>query len=169
MIASFAASQNYGNITVITLTDDSTAPDGALTDRLVYIQKADGTYLVPDGTDTDFVEWPIADNTIEIDCLDKDYALSISVKWVTGSTISYTKTTLCLFKAYSELFLRQLTQRQAANPKLIDVKSYWYNKMKLRTLVDDAEQAVDLLNDQTVAQYALDEAKKLTDNVSTFF
>jgi len=37
------------------------------------------------------------------------------------------------------------------------------------SFVDDAEQAVSLINDQTIATFCLDEAKKLTDNIQVFF
>jgi hypothetical protein len=168
----FSSSQNYGDISVLTLTDTSTGSGTSITGRLVYIQKADGTYLTPEGSTTDYIFWPYvagAGDTINIDVLDRDYALDISVKSFVGSTIYQTVTTLCLFSAYSELFLRQLTQAQEGNNQLLSNKNFWGNKFKLRTLVDDATQAVASLNDQTIAQFALDEAKKLTDNVSTFF
>ena len=118
----FSSSQNYGDITIATLTDTSTGSGTSITGRLVYVQKADGTYLVPTGTTTSYIYWPYvlgATDTIDIDILDKDYALSISVVFYTGSTVYQTKTILCLFTAYSELFLRQLTQAQQANNKLL--------------------------------------------------
>ena len=168
----FSSSQNYGTIRILTLTDTSTGSGTSITGRLVYIQKEDGTYLTPSGSTTDYIYWPYvsgAGDTIDIDVLDKDYALDISVKFFTGSSIYQTKTILCLFTAYSELFLRQLTQAQEGNNRLLSNKNFWYNKFRLRTLIDDAEQAVAELNDQTIAQFCLDEEKKLTDNVNTFF
>lgn len=168
----FSSSQNYGDITTLTLTDTSTGSGSNITGRLVFIQKYGGSYLVPTGTTTDYVFWPYVSgtgDTIDIDVLDKDYALSISVRFYSGSSIYQTKTRLCLFTAYSELFLRQLTQAQVANPNLLNNVNFWGNKCKLRTLVDDATQAVSVLNDQTAATYALNEAKKLTDNISTFY
>lgn len=168
MAASFTASQNAGDITVMTLTDTSTGL-GAITGRLVYLRKYDGTYLVPDDVTTDYIFWPAADSTIDIDCLDKDYSLDITIIWYVGSTADATLTTLTLFTAYSELFLRQLTQAVAANKTLVTSPNYWNNKIKLRTLIDDAEQAVSLLNDQTISTFCLNEAKKLTDNRPTFF
>lgn len=166
----FSTSQAAGDITTLTIEDTSTGSDGGLTGRLIYIVKYDGDYLVPTGYTVDYIFWPIADDTLDIeDILDKDYCVDITVNWFTGSTITYTKTILTNFTAYSELFLRQLTQAVAANRTLITSTNYWQNKIKLRTLVDDANQAVELLNDQTISQFCLDEAKKLTDNIATFF
>lgn len=171
MAASFTSSQDAGNITVATFEDTSTGLVG-VTGRLIYLRKYDGTYLVPDGTTTDYVYWPYQSgtgDTIDIDVLDKDYCLDVTVVFYSGSSIAYTTTSLVLFTAYSELFLRQLTQAVAANKTLITRKNYWSNKIKLRTLVDDASQAVSLINDQTIATFCLDEAKKLTDNIESFF
>lgn len=170
LVPNFSVSQISGAIKTMTITDTSTGSDAGLTLRLIYIKKADGTYLVPPGTTTSYIVWPIASASLNVaDLLDKDYAAEITVKWFTGSTVTYTKIILTLFTAYSELFLRQLTQYQAANPDLIKNNNFWGNKSKLRTLVDDAKQGVTLLNDQTIATYCLNAAKQLTDNPSLFF
>jgi hypothetical protein len=168
MAASFTASQDAGNITVATFTDTSTGL-GSVTGRFIYLRKYDGTYLVPTGTTTDYVFWPAADTSIDIDCLDKDYCLDVTVVWYSGSSINTQTTSLVLFTAYSELFLRQLTQALAANRTLLTNHNFWYNTIKLRTKIDNAEQAVSLINDQTIATFCLDEAKKLTDNIQVFF
>lgn len=168
MAQTFSASQDVGDITKATFTDTSTGLVG-VTGRLIYLRKYDGDYLVPTGTTTDYVFWPIGATTIDIDVLDKDYCFDVTVAWYSGSSVAYTKTQLVLFTGYSELFLRQLTQALAANKTLLTRQNYWENKIKLRTLVDDAEQAVSLINDQTIATFCLDEAKKLTDNIQVFF
>lgn len=168
MAASFSASQDAGNITVATFTDTSTGLVG-ITGRLIYLRKYDGTYLKPNGTDTDYIFWPAADASIDIDVLDKDYCLDVTVVWYTGSTPAHTVTTLILFRGYTELFLRNLTMAVAGNRGIITRTNYWVNKQKLRTLIDDAIQGVELINDQTIATQCLDEAKKMTDNIQIFF
>ena len=166
----FSTSQPSGTLTSCTITDTSTGTDGTLTGRIVRFRKYDGTYLVPTGYTTNFVAWPIGSTSLTItNLLDQDYCLDITVTWYAGSTSAYTKTILTLFTGYGDLFLRQLTQAVAANKLTITQNNYWCNKIKLRTLLDDAAQAVTYLNDQTIASFCLDEAKILTDNVSTFF
>lgn len=161
--------QNYGNIDACVLTDTSTSLSG-ITVRLVYFQKVDGSYLKPTGQTTDYTVWSMASNTLTInDLLDKDYALLVVVKWYTGSSVTSTSSTLTPFTAYTELFLRQLSQYQAANNNLLSNRNFWYNKAKLRTLVNDVAQAVSYLNDQTVAQAAVDDCKEMTDNPTTFY
>lgn len=169
MAYSFTSAQNYGTITTATLTDTSTSLAG-ITVRLVYFQKADGTYLKPTGTTTDYVVWAIGSNTLTVaNLLDKDYALLIIVKWYTGSTVTSTSSVLTPFTAYTELFLRQLSQYQASNQNLLSNNNFWYNKAKLRAIINDFAQAVTYLNDQTVAQYCITKCKEMTDNPQTFF
>ncbi len=170
MTPSFTTAQSAGDLTAITFTDTSTSPTPGLTGRLITLRKYDGTYLVPTGYSVNYLFWPIADASITFTgLLDKDYALEVSVRWFLGSTVDQTVITLIGFTGYSDVFLRQLTRAVASNRTLISRKNYGDNKIKLRTLVDDCNQAVSLLNDQTISQFCLDEAKKLTDNVNTFY
>lgn len=165
----FSASQNYGTITDFTLEDTSTGSD-TITGRLVYIRDVNGDYVVPDGTTTDYIFWPYADDTIDIEgVLDQDYCWDITVVWYSGSSPAYTKTILCLFEAYTKLSLRQLTQALAANRIQLSNKNFWQNKQRLRGLLEDAEFAVELINDQTIATFYLQECKTMTDNPSLFY
>lgn len=169
----FSSSQSSGNLEAVTLTDDSTGSYSGITGRLVTFTKYDGELLSPTDSVTTYVYWPVVSgigDTLEVDnLLDKDYCLSIKVTYYSGSSISTTKTILTLFTGYGDLFLRQLTQALAGNRITITAQNFWLNKNKLRVLLDDAAQAVSLINDQTIAQFCLDEAKRLSDNQSMFF
>lgn len=170
MTPNFSSSQSAGDLSIATYEDTSTSFSG--TGRLLYSRKYDGEYLVPSGVTTDYVPWSVVAGTgdeLEVDYLDKDYALDVTCVWYLGSSPLTSKTILTLFTGYGDLFLRQLTQALAANRITITAKNFYYNKMKLRVLLDDAAQAVSLLNDQTIAQFCLDESKKMTDNLSLFF
>ena len=89
----FTASQSSGLPSNILLTDTSTGSDSSIVARRVYLLQADGTYLVPTGTTTQYILWAYADSTISIDVLSQDTALSITVNWVdtNGDTVE-TKT-----------------------------------------------------------------------------
>lgn len=168
----FSSSQDAGDLSVATLTDTSTGDYTGITGRIVRFRKYDGDYLVPNTTTETFVAWPVVSgigDTLEVDMLDKDYCLDITVYYYAGSTASTSKTILTLFTGYSDYFLRRLTAALAGNKVQSKAQNFWVNKNKLRVLVDDAEQAVSLLNDQTIATFCLDEAKALTDNIQTFF
>jgi len=173
LIPSFTTSQDAGDLSVGTLLDDSTGYSGSgITGRIVRFREYNGSYLVPSGYTTDYIAWPYVSgtgDTLEFDMLDKDYSLDITVTYYSGSTVATTKTILCNFTGYGDLFLRQLTQALGANKTTITAKNFWVNKNKLRVLLDDAAQAAGLLNDQTASQFCLDEAKKLSDNLSMFF
>lgn len=166
----FSTSQAASPLSTFTITDTSTGTDGTLTGRLIMLRKDDGTYLVPSGYTVTYIFWPIGSTSLTIaDILDKDYCVDITVYWYAGSTSQYSKTILTLFTGYGDTKLRQLTQALAANKLVITQNNFWLNKNKLRVLLDDAAQAVVFLNDQTIAQFCLDEAKDLTDNIQTFF
>lgn len=82
LINSFAASQIIGLPGVIVLTDTSQGQDTNITERRVFIVDANNDYLVPDGTITNYVVWPYADISIQINCLKVDKAPNITVEWI---------------------------------------------------------------------------------------
>lgn len=172
IVPNFSTTQPAGTLTSFTITDTSTGSDGTVTGRLITLKKYDGSYLVPTGYTVTYIFWPVVtlsgDTLTVANILDKDYCVDINVRWFAASTAAYTKTILTLFTGYGDTFLRQLTQALSANKITITQNNFWYNKNKLRVLLDDASQAVSLLNDQTIATNCLDEAKKLSDNLSAF-
>jgi hypothetical protein len=166
----FSTSQSAATLSSVTFTDTSTGTDGAITGRLIYLRKYQGTYLVPTNYTTEYIYWPYSDATITIpDLLDKDYSLDVIVYWFVGSSAPYSKTILTGFTGYSDYCLRQLTQNNMSNRQLLSNKNFYNNKIKLRTLVDDCNQAILLLNDQTISQWCLDQAKLISDHINTFF
>lgn len=172
----FSTSQTVGNPSVIVLSDDSTGTDAAVTQRRVYLVDAQGNYVVPDGTSTDYVNFPIvalSGDEIEIDCLDNDMALNITVQWLNVSnTVLYSKTELCGFTLYNETFYYSLTQAQASQsvpPNIVQDTNYYNNKMALRTLIDSGNQAITYGDDVTTAQNMYDAATYMVTNEGKFF
>lgn len=168
--ANFTASQTIGSPSIINLEDTSTGSDASISARRIYLRKYDGNYLVPSGTSTSYIEWPYADSTTEVDVLDKDYALEITIAWVNsvGANL-YTKTTLYVFTLYSEEFYYGLTQDQAGAINIVQDANYYRNKMILRVEIDSANQAVSLGSDQAAAQWCLERAKQMIDNENFYF
>ena len=166
----FSVSQSYDSPSIITLTDTSTGSDGTITNRRIYLQKADGTYLVPTGTTTDYILWSYAVSFKEVDALDKDYGLYITVQWLNGSnTVVYTKAYYFDFPLYSKQFLYNLTLLQAGSPQLLNNPNFLRSKMELFTHVQSASNATELGDNINATQFCLNEAKKLMDNQSLFF
>jgi len=158
------------NATTIRITDTSTGADAAITQRRVYLQQADGSYLVPTGTTTDYIEWNYLDASIDIDVLTTDYALLILVQWLNvGNTPLYSKNGLYGFTWYNEAFLLSLTQYQQNNPSILQDTNYVNNKSKMRELVDSGDQSIIKGNDITNGQENYDEASYFRSNQNLFF
>jgi len=170
LVASFSATQPVGEPSVILLTDTSTGSDVLVTQRRVYLRQADGTFLVPSGTSTDYIEWAYANSTIEIDVLDKDYALQVIVEWLNvANAVLYDDSSLELFSSYGEDFDYGTTQQLTGNPTLFNDNRFFTEKSDLRTFLDSAERAILRASDQYGAQECLDGATELRVNSRYYF
>lgn len=166
----FTASQNSGTPNLIFLTDTSTGSDGTITKRRIYLLQSNGTYLVPAGTVTDYIEWALVDTTTSLNVLIQDTALSITVQWLTASNVVVaTKTTSFAFTAYNETFYYGLTESQVANANLTASTNWYQTKMILRVELDSAYQAISFASDIFSAQAALNRATFISTNQSYFF
>lgn len=167
---SFTASQNSGTPNLIFLTDTSTGSDVTIAKRRIYLLQSDGTYLVPTGTTTNYIEWALVDTTISLNVLVQDTALSITVQWLTSSNVVVaTKTTSFAFTAYNETFYYGLTESQVANANLTASTNWYQTKMILRVELDSAYQAISFASDIFSAQAALNRATFISTNQSYFF
>ncbi len=158
---------------IVLATDTSVGVDINIASRAIFFQKYNGTYLVPTGTTTDFVAWPLSDgSTKTIDLLDKDYSLNVTVQWLDSfSAVLYEKTILYCFPNYAKAFLYTLTQYAAstANPlSILNNKNYITSKSAFYTEIVSAENAVGFGGDITSSQSALDRAKYYIDNPQLF-
>jgi hypothetical protein len=169
IVPAFTVAQSTALPSTLSLSDTSSGSDGTITARRVYLQKSDGTYLVPAGTLTDYIVWSYGDPSILLDVMDRDYALLIRVDWMAGSNVAYTSSSLNVFTLYAEQFHYQLTQYQTSSPSVIDNQWYYDNKLKLRVSIDEAVNAVEIGGDIFAAQGALDRAAYLILNQSKFF
>lgn len=158
----FSVSQAFGSPSEVTLQDTSTGSDGAITQRRVYLRTATGSFLVPDGTSTDYVEWAYADSTITIDALDKDYGLDIVVQWLdVSNTVLYDKTIATGLTLYNETYDYGLTQKFSGNPLLINDDGFFERKSRIRTDIDSGNQAIVFAEDLFSAQQCYDDATTL--------
>ena len=76
LIPNFSTEQFSGTPNAFTITDTSTGSDVTITSRRIYLLQANGTFLVPAGTNTNYIVWNIADSSIVLDVLSQDTALS---------------------------------------------------------------------------------------------
>jgi len=170
LTASVSISQTVGEPSIVTIEDTSTGSDVNVTSRVVYLLKSDGTFLVPSGTTTDYVVWDYADASIDIDCLDRDYALSITVEWLdVTDVVLYTTNGLYGLTSYNEDFDYDLTTVLAANPLLINDNSFKKNKSDLRLFIDSGDNAITRASDIVSAQQCYTEATNIRLNSIYYF
>lgn len=166
----FTASQFSGTPSVITLSDTSTGSDVTIASRRVYLLQANGTFLVPAGTTTDYVVWDLVDTSIDLDVLSQDSALSITVQWMSGlNTVVTSKTISFAFTAYNETFYYGLTESQVANSNLSASTNWYQSKLVLRVEIDSADQSITFASDIYSAQAALNRATYISTNQALFF
>lgn len=165
----FTVSESIGTPSDLTFTDTSTGSDGTITTRRIYVQMADGTYLVQSGTTTDYEEWSYASSSITLTLLTRSVAANVTVQWLNGTTIVYTKTILYDFPLFDYVFAYQLTQQQTGNPGIIRDTNYYNNKVKLLVNLDDSEQAISIGSDIYTAQECLDINYDLIQNQNYYF
>lgn len=161
----FTVSSNITTPSILTLVDTSTGSDVAITQRRVYLQQFDGTYVVPTGTTTDYIEWLFASSTTSINAMDKDYSFNIIVQWLNVSnTVLYTKTIATEFNSYARIYRLKLLKAISANPKLVNNQNYFDVISQLTVFIDGANEAISLASDVVLAQLCNDNAKYLIDN-----
>lgn len=162
------------NILITDLSSGGTDPN--LTSRRIYLYKIDGTTLVPDGTTTDYIDFPIVassgiGDTISVNVLSKDYSLSIYIVCTSSSPIGgavYSKTAVNTFTGYTNKAAYSLVQDISANPNILNDNGYYSNLGKLYTELDNANQA-QAYSDAFSAQSALDRAYQLISHPSLYF
>lgn len=166
----FTSSQFSGTPSIITLNDTSTGSDVTIASRRVYLLQANGTFLVPAGTTTDYVVWDLVDTSIDLDVLSQDSALIITVQWMSGlNTVVTSKTISFAFTAYNETFYYGLTESQVANSNLSASTNWYQTKLILRVEIDSANQAITFASDIYSAQAALNRATYISTNQALFF
>ena len=170
LVPNFSASQNSGTPSVILLTDTSTGSDVTITSRRVYLLQANGLFLVPEGTTTDYIVWNLAQSSISLDVLAQDTALSITVDWVdSGSVVVESKNIAFAFTAYNQTFFYGLNQNLVNNPTLTASTNWFQNMSDLQLQIDSAIQAIAFGSDIYNSQSALNRATYISTNQAYFF
>ncbi len=165
LVPNFSTSQTPGSPGDIIFDDSSTGSDGAVTQRRIYIQASNGDFLVPEGTDTDYIEWGGFPGTTSItveDVLSKDYGCRVVVEWLdVSNAVLYDKTSYIGFNCFNKDFDYSLTQNVASNPMLMNDNNFWMNKNLLQTLIDSGDEAIERAADINACQQCYDMATQL--------
>lgn len=125
IVPSIAVSQSALTPNEITITDDSTGSDILIVSRRLYIQTAQGTYLVESGTITDYTVWAYADASITLDILTQDECVNILCQWLDASNVVlYTFEDQYALAEYNKQFLVYLVSAQGLTPGIVQDSNY---------------------------------------------
>jgi hypothetical protein len=167
---SFSISQSALNPALVVATDTSTGSDGAIVSRKIFVQKADGTYLIPAGVTTDFTVWPYADASITLDILSVDIGAVITVQWLdVSNAVLYTLTQEYPLAEFNKSFFYYLIQQQALTPGIIQDANYFSNLAVYWMNITGGIQAIEIGADVAAAQNCFDRATYMMQNQSKFF
>ena len=167
----FSSSESLSTLENVTFLDTSSGSDGTLTERRIYCRLANGNYLTTAGESTTsaYEVWDINDTSITLALLTQSTTSSVTVQWMTGSAVTYTKTILTIWDLYDYLFAFQLIQSQTATPTIISDSNYYSNFFKLITNIWNAESAVSYGNDLYSSQSSLNVNQNLINNSNLYF
>lgn len=122
---SIAVTQSALTPNIVTVVDDSAGSDGAITQRRVFVQTANGDYLVPSGTTTDYTQWALADSSIALNILTQDECVNILVQWLNVSdAVLYTYEDTYALSEYNKQFLVYLVSAQGLQPGVVQDSNY---------------------------------------------
>lgn len=151
----------------IILQDTSTGSDPNLTDRTINIYKSDGTLL------TASIDWPIANSSITINPLSRDYALNIVVIWTSSATLpppsTYIKGYIYSFVGFGQQYSNTLLEFLATNQQLVNDQGWYTNFMILLLEIQNAQNAISVGANLGNAQAAILRYQKLITNANLYF
>lgn len=170
-LADFSMAQANADPSIITFTDISTGTDVGLTTRRILIALVNGKYLTATGETSTltYIDWPIANATLSISVLLRSESPTVTVDWMTGATVSYTKTRKGCFDLHDYIFMLTLGADQVANNSITQDTDWYNNKMKVIVNIKDAETAIIYNNNSTLSQNSLDRNYFIISNKNKFF
>jgi hypothetical protein len=170
--ADFSSSESLSVLSNVRFLDISTGSDSGLTERRIYCRLANGNWLLAGGvqsTTEAYTTWPIADSSITIALLVQSTVASVRVDWLTGATVTYTKTHLTIWNLYDYVFYFGLIQSQTATPTIVSDTNYYNNCFIFITNIFNSESAVTYGNDLYSSNSALLKNQWLINNANNYF
>lgn len=155
---SFTTAQDLSNPNLITFTDSSTGVDATITTRYIFVQLADGTYLVPAGTTTNYIVWDYANANKVVDLLSKSQAVTVTVNWYANVNNApvYTIVQNTEWGLFDYLYLFEMLQTQTSNPSIINSSDFYDNTLKMIVNLFQAENSITKMSDVYSSQAAFD-------------
>lgn len=148
------------------ITDTSTGADGTVTKFVVTIYDDTNTQLA--GSPITFTYTPNA--TYNVGILTQDIAVNVVVVWATtGGATVVTTNQIFVFTGFLEWYYYGLVQQVAANNSLFADRGFFLNLSNLRTLIDSANQAINIGGSIFNAQAMILLAQYIQTNNNLFF
>lgn len=169
-VPNFSVAQEPQAPNLVFITDTSTGSDVLITERRVYVRNAQGNYVVPDGTNTQYVVWDINTNSITLNILKEDIAATVKVEWLNSlGAVLYEKENNYCFSQYNQQFLYFLIQMQSQTYRIVQDTEYWSNLSTYWVNIISAIKSVEVGNDIFASQECLNRATNMKDNQSIYF
>lgn len=169
----FSTSQSLGTPSNIRFLDTSTGTDNTLTARKIFVRLFNGNYLTAgnvQNTTRTAIDWDINDTSITVDLIAYSTTATVTVEWLAGSTIVYTKTLYAeCWDLYEYLFGLELLQSQTATPSIVQDTNYYSNYFMFITNIWNAETAATYGSDIYSSQAALLRNLYLQNNSDNLF
>lgn len=170
--ADFSSSESLSILSNVQFLDISTGSDLSLTERRIYCRLANGNWLLANGvqsTTEAYTSWPIANASITISLLTESTSASVRVDWLTGATVTYTKTHAQEWNLYDYVFGFGLLQNQTASPSIIQDTNYYSNFFKFITNIWNSENAIFAADDIYSSQSSLNVNQNMINNAQLYF
>ena len=170
LTTSFTVSQSALTPSTLTVTDTSTGSDSNVTQRRLYIQDANGNYLVPAGTTTNYIQWVYSSPSITVNVLTQSTAALIRVDWLDViDVVKYTLANTYALPEYDKQFLYYLVQLVGLQPTTPADTNYSSNVGLYWTNIVAGINAVTYGNDISAGQSAFDRATYMRLHQAQFF
>ena len=169
-VPSIAVSQLAATPQNITVIDDSVGSDVAIVGRRLYIQTAQGTYLVPSGTSTDYITWILANTSITVDVLTEDQCVNIICQWLdVSNNVLYSYENQYPLAEYNKQFLVSLVSAQGLTPGIVQDANYSGNMATFWVNITAGINQVEFAADIQGGQNLFNQATYMRLNANLFF
>lgn len=148
---------------VVILADTSTGSDGALTGRRIRIYTIDGNLFVAE------IPWAIADASISLTILDKDYALNFVVDWDTNVSAAYSHDGIFGFTRFGRFEYGQLIRLQSSKPNIKNDPDFYNYMLQMNIEIENTVFAIDEMEDQYASQKCIERYQELITKKSIFY
>lgn len=160
----FTISQSALNPALITATDTSTNPGDAptITQRRIFFQTSQSTYLVESGVTTQYNVWPLANTIQSFNVLKTDQALAITVQWcdINGGVVDAITQLYCLAE-FNKQFFYYLIQQQGLTPGILQDSTYFSALSIYWMNITGAIRAIEIGADIAGSQNCLERATSM--------